>query len=218
MEREEETKTHVIPLWYQSVFQRQGHPIFYSPNWFAFESKKGQGEIPSQTGWNPSLDIYLDCSEQTRTCGHLVYRSPWASSSEVSHRPQPESPPGRFLMVIHTEMRQPPWASACLFMGGDYWELCLGPLLRIRETTLQVLSASWCTVNRDCYCKCMRPAEGLHGTGLRIRRQISQRERICPVTDSSIIKLGTWGSGGRRKFTSIVCSVLLILDFVNYLY
>ena len=80
-----------------------------------------------------------------------------------------------------------------------------------------VLGTRWCAENRDCYFKYIRSTESLHGKDLRIQVNLSRKESPLSLTQT-LQNLEHGPMGKRKKFTSIWCWFLLILDFVSQLY
>lgn len=108
--------------------------------------------------------------------------------------------PTGFLMVRHTTISCAASLSLNLFIHGRMLVKAMPRGCSTdQRSTSKVLSTHWCIVNRDCYFKCIRHTESLLGKGLRIRRQISHRERIFSISTSTLENLECEAVGERKK-------------------
>ena len=80
-----------------------------------------------------------------------------------------------------------------------------------QRNTSKVLGTSWYAVSRDRYFKCIMHTESLHGKGSESTNLPYLWLQHCKTQN-----MVQWQR--ERKFTLILCYLLLILDFINQLY
>ena len=100
---------------------------------------------------------------------------PWTSSSVVSHTPQPES----LWVVRHTMISYAASLSLNLFIHGrGLMKAMPKGCTKDQSHTSKVLGTSWCAENKDCYFKCIRHTESLHGKDLRIQVNLPKGKNL----------------------------------------
>lgn len=114
-------------------------------------------------------DIHLDCPEQTRTYDHLICTSSLALKqhgvTETLTRISTRS-----LMVRHAMISYTTTLSLDLFIHGKELVKAIPQgCIKEQRNIFKVLGTRCCAINRNCYFKCIKHKESVHGKSLKVQ-------------------------------------------------